>query len=96
MNDVIDNILDYEDQTKVINLRNQEQMEALDIFLQHKGGRSFIFDVLQECGISARVGSMGVEEANHLNGRRYIGQMIVDIIKQLSPEILTRIEVENE
>lgn len=96
MNEVIDDIIDFEDQQRVINLRNQEQMEALDIFLQHKGGRSFVFDVLNECGVYARVGALSVEEANHLNGRRYVGQMIVDIIKQLSPEILTKIEVENE
>lgn len=96
MNEVIDDVLDLEEHQKFINLRNQEQMKALDIFLQLEGGRSFIYDVLQECSVNTRVGAMTTEEANHLNGRRYVGYMIIDIIKQLNPEILTKIEVENE
>ena len=95
MNDVLDDYKDVEYAEHLKNVRISEEDEALLALMNHKGGRAFIFDLFCDSGVYSHIGACGVEEANFLNGKRFIGLLVLDRVKSLCPDFVLKMEKEN-
>lgn len=77
-------------------IRDEGKIESLQKFLSERGGRDFMFDLMDMSGTFKAFGISSAEEANFNNGRRYVGCSILETIKEINPDIYLTMMKENK
>jgi hypothetical protein len=81
------------DKDQKIALREANKKLALEKLLSMEGGRYLVADIIRDSGFNTfAIGSLGVEEANYRNGRRFVGAKLIAFIKSIDPSLMVQIE----